>query len=86
MRNGGYYGDKLGFSGGSDSKESSYNAGDLGLIPGLGRFPGGGHGYPLQYSWLDNHHGQRCLASYSPCGHKESDTTEPLSIEHVDEL
>ena len=40
--------------GGSDSKESSCNAGDLGSIPGLGRSPGGGSGYPLQYSCLEN--------------------------------
>ena len=40
----------LGFPGGSDSKESACNAGDLGLIPGLGRFPRGGHGNSLQYS------------------------------------
>ena len=38
----------LGFPGGSDSKESACNAGDLGSIPGLGRSPGGGNGYPLQ--------------------------------------
>ena len=37
----------LGFSDGSDRKESACNAGDLGLIPGLGRFNGGGHGNPL---------------------------------------
>ena len=43
-----------GFSGGSDSKESACSAGDLGLIPGLGRSPGGGHGNPLQYSYLGN--------------------------------
>ena len=41
----------LGFPGGSDSKESAYNVGDLGLIPGLGRSPGEGIGYLLQYSW-----------------------------------
>ena len=41
----------LGFPGGSDGKESACNAGDLGLIPGLERFPGEGNGYPLQYSW-----------------------------------
>ena len=39
---------------GSDDKESACNAGDLGLIPGLGRSTGGGHGYPLQYSGLEN--------------------------------
>ena len=47
-----------------------------GSIPGLGRSPGGGHGNPLQYSCLENLHGQRSLAGYSPCGRKESDMTE----------
>ena len=45
----------MGFRGGSDGKESICSVGDLGLIPGLGRFPGGGHGDPLQYSCLENH-------------------------------
>ena len=40
------------FPGGSVGKESTCNAGDLGLIHGLGRSPGEGNGYPLQYSWL----------------------------------
>ena len=44
----------MGFPGGSDGKKSACNAGDLGLIPGLGRSPGGGHGNPLQYSCLEN--------------------------------
>ena len=44
----------LGFPGGSDGKESTCNAGDLGLIPGLGRSPGGEHGNPFQYSCLEN--------------------------------
>ena len=44
----------LGFPGGSVGKESACNAGDLGLIPGLGRFPWRGNGYPLQYSGLEN--------------------------------
>ena len=43
-----------GFPGESDSKESACNARDLGLIPGLGRFPGGGHGNPMKYSCLEN--------------------------------
>ena len=43
-----------GFPGGSDSKESTCNVGDLGSIPGLGRSPGEGTGYPLQYSGLEN--------------------------------
>ena len=54
-----------GFPCGSVGKESSCNAGDLGLIPQLGRFPGGGHGNPLQYSCLESPHGQRSLANYA---------------------
>ena len=50
-----------GFPGGSTGKESAHNARDLGLIPGLGRSPGVGHGNPLQYSCLENPYGQRCL-------------------------
>ena len=42
------------FPGSSDSKASAYNAGDLGSIPGLGRSPGEGGIYPLQYSCLEN--------------------------------
>ena len=45
---------KKGFPGGSDGKESACNAEDLGLIPTLGRSPGVGNGYPLQYSRLEN--------------------------------
>ena len=48
-----------GFSNGSDSKESTWYVGDLGSVPGLGRSPGGGHGKALQYSYLENPHGQR---------------------------
>ena len=44
----------LSFPGGSDGKESAYNTGDLGLIPGLQRSPGEGNDYPLQYSCLEN--------------------------------
>ena len=44
----------LNFPGGSDGKESAYNAEDLGSIPGLGRFPEEGSGYPLQHSCLEN--------------------------------
>ena len=43
-----------GFPGGSPGKESTCNTGDLGSIPGLGRSPGGGKGYPLQNSGLEN--------------------------------
>ena len=45
---------------------SAGDAGDLGLTPGLGRSPRGGHGNPLQYSCLENFHGQRSLMGYSP--------------------
>ena len=44
----------LGFPGGSAGKESAYNAGDLGSIPELGRSPGEGKGYPLQYCGFEN--------------------------------
>ena len=71
--------DKVDFPGGSDGKESSCNMGDLGSVPGLGRSPGRGHGYPLQYSCLENPHGQRSLADYSPWACKESDRTEQLN-------
>ena len=70
------------YNGGSDSKESTCSAGDLGLIPGLGRSPRGGHGIPLQYSCLENPRGQRSLVGYNPWGHKELDTSEWLSTAH----
>ena len=66
----------MGFPGGSDGKESACNAGDLGLIPGLGGSPGGGLGNPLQYSCLENSMDRR----YGPWGHKESNTTEQLTL------
>ena len=53
-----------GFPCGSTGKESACNAGDLGLVSGLGRSPGGGHGNPVQYSCLANPHGQS-LMGYS---------------------
>ena len=55
--------------GGSDSKESALNAGDLGSTTGLGKSPGERKGYLLQYSGLEN-------SMDSPWGCKESDTTE----------
>ena len=64
----------MGFPCGSAGKESACNAGDLGLIPGLGRSPGAGKGYPLQYSGLEN------SMDYSLWGHKELDTAERLSL------
>ena len=65
-----------GFPGSSADQESACNAGDPGLIPGLGRSPGGGHGNTLQYCCLENPHGQRSQVGYSPWGRKQSDTTE----------
>ena len=68
-----------GFPGGSASKKSACSAGDLGLILGLGRPLGGGHGNPLQYSCLENPGGQGSLVGNSPWSRKELDTTEQLS-------
>ena len=64
----------LGFPGGSAGRESACNVGDLGSIPGLGRSPGEGKGYPLQYFGLEN--------SMDHIVHQgtESDTTEQLSL------
>ena len=70
------------FPGGSDGEESACNAGDLDSIRGLGRYLGGGHGNPLQYSGLENPHEQRSLMGYSPWGRKESDMTERISTAH----
>ena len=66
----------MGFPGGSDGKESACNAGDLDSIPGLGKSSGEGHGNLLQYSCLEDPHGQRCLVGHSPWGLKELDTTK----------
>ena len=67
-----------------NGKESTYNAGDLGLIPGLGRSPGGGHGNPLQYSCLEDSHGQRNL-QYIDCtmGLQSQDTNDWLSTQKI---
>ena len=66
----------LGFPAGSDGKESVCNVGDLGSTPGLGKSRGGGHGNLLQYSCLENSHGQRSLAGCCPWSRKKSDMTE----------
>ena len=73
----------LGFPCGSDGEESACNAGDLGLIPGLGRSPGEGYGYSLLVFWPGVFHAQRSLAGYSPWGHKEADMTEQLTHTHT---
>ena len=71
----------MGFPGGSDGKESAYNTGDPGSIPGSGRSPGEGNGWlPTPVFLPGEFHGQRSLAGYSPWGHKESDTTEQLTL------
>ena len=50
--------------------KASCNAGDRGSVPGLGRSPGEGKGYPFQYSCLENAHGHRSLADVNPWGRK----------------
>ena len=64
----------LDFPCGSAGKESACNGGDMGVIPGLGRSPGEGNGYPLQYSGLEN------AMDYSPWSRKELYTSERLSL------
>ena len=65
----------LGFPGGSDSKESACNAGDLSSVPGSGRLPGGGNCNPLQYSCLGNPM-DRGARQATVQESKESDSTE----------
>ena len=72
-----------GFPGSSAGKESACNAGGSGLIHGLGRSPGEGHGHPLQYSCLEHPHGRRSWAGYSLWRSKELDMTEWLSPAHA---
>ena len=63
----------VGFPCGSAGKQSTCNVGELGSIPVLGRSPGEGNSYSLQYSGLENSMGY-------PWGRKESDTTKQLSL------
>ena len=69
----------LGFPGGSDGKESTYNMADLGLTPELGRSPRQRLGNPLQYSYLENPHEQWSLVGYSPWGCGQLDMTGQLT-------
>jgi len=77
---------ELSFPGGSEGKESACNAGDPASIPGSGRSPGGGHGNPLQYSYLENPTDRGAWwwwwVSHSAWGCKESDRTEGVSLTH----
>ena len=69
-------------TGGSVDKESAYNAGDMkdkGLIPGLGRSPGEGHGNPLQYPCLENHRGREALWATVLMVSKTQTKLKPLS-------
>ena len=71
----------LGFPGSSGGKESACNAGDPGLIPGSGRYPGEGREWlPTPIFWPGEFHGQMSLAGPSPWGYKELDMTERLSL------
>ena len=77
----------LGSPGGPEGKESACNAGDPGLIPGLGRTPGEGNGNQYSFFFLSTpvfvpgeFHGQRSLAGCTPWGHREWDTTEQLTL------
>ena len=76
----------LGLPGGSDSKESACNAGDPGLIPGSGRPPGEGKGYPLQYSCLENPMDRGAWQATVHVVTKQLDTTEQLGHHHQGQL
>ena len=77
LANASYYTSKS-FPCDSAGKEFACNEGDLGSIRGLGRSPGEGKGYPLQYSGLED------SMDYSPWGCKESDTTKGLSLRAIE--
>ena len=68
----------MGFTGGSVVKNLPANAGNMGLIPGLGRFPGKGNGYPFQYSCLENSMDRGVWQATVHLVAEESDTTKQL--------
>ena len=72
----------MGFAAGANGKESTCNAGDPGSIPGLGKSPGKGKGYPLQYSGLENSMDSKVheVAESDTTERKELDTTERLTL------
>ena len=74
-----------GFPGGSGGKAPTCNAGDVGLIPGLGRFPWRREWQPTPVLLPGELHGQRRLGGYSLWGHKELDTSEQVTHTHIDE-
>ena len=78
-----YFWFSLGFPGGSEVKTSACNAGDLGSIPGSGRFPWRRKWQPTPVFLPGESHGQRSLVGYSPRGRKESDTTERLHFHSI---
>ena len=69
---------RLGFPGGSVFKNPPVNAGDVGLIPGLVRFPWKGKWQPTPVFLPEESHGQQSLVGYSPWGPKELDMIERL--------
>ena len=70
----------LGFPSGSDSKESAFSVGDPGSVPQLGRSPGEGKGYLLQYFCLENSMGREASVQLQIHGVAESDMAERLSL------
>ena len=76
----------MGFPGGSDSKESACNAGDLGSVPGLGRVLTQGRVWEWIFTPVflpGESHGQRGVEGYIPQGCKESGMTERLTLSHL---
>ena len=71
------------FPGGSDGKESASSTGDLGWIPGSGRFPGEVNGYPLQYSCLEIFMNREMGWAIVHASHKELNMTEQLKLIYI---